>query len=321
MRTVSAGGNHHGVVEPPEPLYVKNYGPAAKAAPMSGPVRRPLGAITGTDHHGLLQPPLLVQAAGNTYDRPGGGYIRVRVADKPLWTQQGTPTTALVTSYYGREDATRPTSDPLGTVTGDPRHALVVPVNGGRHGDGGHKVRSTDEPLLTQTGDLARALVVPTDQVGPNRHNRARPAEEPLRTQTSIQADALVVPAGSTWRRDATAAAEPLPTRTATGVDGGCEAPAAFLTSYYRTSQPTSVQEPLSTLTGRHRHALTEGPAIAVEDCYFRMLEPHEIQAGMAFPAAYAVLGNKRERVRQLGQAVTPPVLRWIVGRIVESLR
>jgi DNA (cytosine-5)-methyltransferase 1 len=65
---------------------------------------------------------------------------------------------------------------------------------------------------------------------------------------------------------------------------------------------------------------LAEGPVIAIEDCCFRMLEPHEIGRGMAFLDAYVVVGNKRERVRQYGQAVTPPVLRWIVERIVGSL-
>jgi DNA (cytosine-5)-methyltransferase 1 len=311
MRTVSAGGNHHGVVEPPEPLYVKNYGPAAKAGPMSAPVSKPLGSITATDHHGLLVHPssgspgrvrttdepmptqltetraMLVQAAGNAWDRAAtGGYVRAKTPDQPLWTQSGTIETALVTSYYSREDATRPSTEPLGTVTGDPRHALVVP----------------------------------TDQVGPNRHNRARQAAEPLRTQTTIQADALVVPAGGTWRRDAAPTDQPLPTRTAIENDRVCEPPAAFLTPYYRTGQAAPIDEPIGTLTGRDRYNLVEGPAIVVEDCYFRMLEPHEIGRGMAFPAAYRVLGNKRERVRQYGQAVTPPVLRWIVGRIVESL-
>jgi DNA (cytosine-5)-methyltransferase 1 len=34
------------------------------------------------------------------------------------------------------------------------------------------------------------------------------------------------------------------------------------------------------------------------------MLEPHEIAAGLTFTPGYIVLGNKRERVRQLGNAV-----------------
>jgi DNA (cytosine-5)-methyltransferase 1 len=62
------------------------------------------------------------------------------------------------------------------------------------------------------------------------------------------------------------------------------------------------------------------GPQIAVDDCTFRMLEPHEIQAAMAFLPGYTVLGNKRERVRQLGNAVTPPAARDLIAAIVEAI-
>jgi DNA (cytosine-5)-methyltransferase 1 len=50
------------------------------------------------------------------------------------------------------------------------------------------------------------------------------------------------------------------------------------------------------------------------------MLEPHEIQAAMAFLPDYQVLGNKREQVRQLGNAVTPPAARDLIAAIAESL-
>ena len=49
------------------------------------------------------------------------------------------------------------------------------------------------------------------------------------------------------------------------------------------------------------------------------MLQPHEIQAAMAFPVEYKVLGTKREQVRQLGNAVTPPAMGLLMQRIVET--
>ncbi len=58
----------------------------------------------------------------------------------------------------------------------------------------------------------------------------------------------------------------------------------------------------------------------AVEDCYFRMLEPHEIKAGMAFPTGYVILGSKREQVRQAGNAVTPPAARDLVAMLAETV-
>lgn len=74
------------------------------------------------------------------------------------------------------------------------------------------------------------------------------------------------------------------------------------------------------TTVDHHGVVDSSGAAPAVEDCGFRMLEPHEIQAAMAFPASYAVGGSKRDRVRQLGNAVTPPVMALILSRVVEVL-
>lgn len=50
------------------------------------------------------------------------------------------------------------------------------------------------------------------------------------------------------------------------------------------------------------------------------MLEPTEIQAAMAFHAGYQVLGNRRERIRQLGNAVTPPTAEWLIRAVLTSL-
>lgn len=42
--------------------------------------------------------------------------------------------------------------------------------------------------------------------------------------------------------------------------------------------------------------------------------------SAMAFDDGYVVLGNKRERVRQYGNAVTPPVMSLILERAIASL-
>lgn len=60
--------------------------------------------------------------------------------------------------------------------------------------------------------------------------------------------------------------------------------------------------------------------AVDINDCRFRMLEPHEIAAGMAFPADYQILGNKREQVRQAGNAVTPPASRDLLAAVAAAL-
>jgi DNA (cytosine-5)-methyltransferase 1 len=40
----------------------------------------------------------------------------------------------------------------------------------------------------------------------------------------------------------------------------------------------------------------------------------------MAFSQGYILLGNKRERVRMLGNAVTPPSARDLVAAVVEAI-
>ena len=50
------------------------------------------------------------------------------------------------------------------------------------------------------------------------------------------------------------------------------------------------------------------------------MLAVDEIRAGMAFTPGYRLFGSKRERVRMLGNAVTPPVARDLVAAVTEAI-
>lgn len=144
-----------------------------------------------------------------------------------------------------------------------------------------------------------------------------------------------------------------LRTLTAEGNNDG------LLTPYYgsaTSAQPTS--QPMNTLTTRDRYALltrhngsrgsgaemttpvlevmrtltttaqqsiiTPGDAAAAEaqidDCFYRMLQPPEVAAGMAFPSDYKWAGGKSARVRLAGNAVTPPAARDIGMVVAEAL-
>ncbi|MBP9918062.1 MAG: DNA cytosine methyltransferase [Dermatophilaceae bacterium] len=125
----------------------------------------------------------------------------------------------------------------------------------------------------------------------------ARPTSEPLRTQTTRLETALVYP-------------EPF---------------IAELRGGGSTARPVS--QPMATVTaaGNHHGLVTVGDletaALQVDDCLFRMLEPSEVAAGMAFPSDYAWDGTRRERVRMAGNAVTPPAARDLVAAVAEVLR
>jgi DNA (cytosine-5)-methyltransferase 1 len=93
----------------------------------------------------------------------------------------------------------------------------------------------------------------------------------------------------------------------------------SLLVPYYGKGRASSVQAPVPTVTTHDRFGLLEA-GISLDDCLFRMLEPHEVDRAMAFPEGYRVDGDKRTKVRLYGNAVTPPVMRWIVARIASAL-
>lgn len=174
---------------------------------------------------------------------------------------------------------------------------------------------------LEKFGRQAMGRAVPPMLAGNYSPGWVRPVTEPTGTITTQDHHALLIPYYSTGAASSTA--DPLP--TVTTVDRHALAVPPFLLGYY--TRPTGqqaaisgVDEPMPTQSTQPRHYLVRpGEIPAVEDCGFRMLQPHEIQAAMAFPADYKVLGNKRERVRQLGNAVTPPAMTILMQRIVET--
>lgn len=77
-----------------------------------------------------------------------------------------------------------------------------------------------------------------------------------------------------------------------------------FLVQFYGSGsglQPRTIHRPLPTVTARDRFGLVEPAYI---DVRFRMLAPHELAAGMGFPAGYRFAGNREAQVRQIGNAV-----------------
>ena len=257
LATIVASGNHHGLVEGPEPLYIKNYGDGLDPS-MAHPVSDPLGAITTQDHHALLTPP------------------------------------AFLAILRG-QSSTQRVEEPIGTLTSmGAHHGLVTGPNG----------------MLVQVGGSL------FERQG---YARVRSTDEAMFAQTATPATALLTPAGGTWNEDATSSEDPFRTLTTRDTTGVVQPP-AFIHSYYSGGgQLHDVIDPMPTVTTVDRHSLVES-APEVEDCHFRMLEPGEIQGGMAFPGTYNVVGNKRQKVRQLGNAVTPPVMSWINKRVIEAL-
>lgn len=178
-------------------------------------------------------------------------------------------------------------------------------------GDGDRAALLTDA-MRTQTTRQTMGLVMPPFLMDfihtPRDDGRSMvfPVDGPHRTQIGQVSHALVIPYYSTGTASDTRDALP----TVTTVD-----------RHALVIPPFVIDEPLPTQSTQPRHYLVQLGAVPnVEDCGFRMLHPHEIQAAMAFPSGYRVLGNNREKVRQLGNAVTPPVMQVLVERVVRAL-
>jgi len=202
---------------------------------------------------------------------------------------------------------------PIGTqVATSSVHALVVTMRGTRPDALDGTARPVTAPIGPQTTQRHDALVMPL-----RTHGSAEPAAvSPVPTVVAGNAGhALLVRNYSGGASMTRPVAEP--SGTVTAVDHH-----ALLVDYHGAGRPWQVHpvaDPMGTVETVDRRGLVT-PRIAIEDCGFRMLEPHEIGRAMAFDDSYVVLGNKRDRVRQYGNAVTPPVMSLILGRAIGSL-
>jgi len=179
------------------------------------------------------------------------------------------------------------------------------------------------DPFATQTTSYTRGLMIPVEgRLG----KWAQTTEEAMRTQTTRNETGLLTTPGhhmlmeyygNGGTRGVDQAIPTIPTvdrfamiTTMRGTSAGHLA---------NSSKPAT--DPLGTLTaGGNHHGLTEWTVNDIAECEFRMLEPHEISAGMAFPKDYIMTGSKREQVKQAGNAVTPPAARDIGTVAIASL-
>lgn len=294
--------------------------------------------------------PVLAKAAGNTYDgvTTGSQYLRVSDVEAPMPVQTGTaehglaippaflaqfrerertqtldgplPTVvadganhALIVRGEGNTVPAKSVADPLGAVTasGSMFLAQLIPVEGRE----GKNAATVADPLRTQSTRNETGLLVPYYTKGV-----ARRTSEPMGTVTTVDSAGLVVPLRN--HGVAKPASQPIDTVSAEGNHHAL----VMRNNNGRGSgaeMSTPVGEPLRALTTAGHQSLlapSEPIRLDVDDAGFRMLEPHEIQAGMGFAADYLLLGTKRDKVKQAGNAVTPPAARDLGHAVAEFL-
>ena len=292
--------------------------------------------------------PLVVKAAGNTYDgvNTGSNYLRVSELDTPLPVQTGTAEHGVAVppaflAQFRERDRTQTLDEALPTVVADgANHALIVnnlsgadasrsqPVSaalpslvaGGNHasllvpveGREGKSAAPTSGPMRTQSTRNETGILVSYYSTG-----TPRPSTEPMGAVTTVDREGIVIPLRNHGVAKPTD--QPIDTVAANGNHHAL----IMRNNLGGAEMSTPVTEPLRTLTtGGHQSLLEPFVPISldVDDAGFRMLEPHEIQAGMGFARDYLLLGTKRDKVKQAGNAVTPPCARDLGFAVAEFL-
>lgn len=205
----------------------------------------------------------------------------------------------------------------------------------------GNRSRPLTEPLGTQTCTATHALATPPGFLVQTAHGaRLHGLDAPHPTVcASDDRLSLVVPLRNHGQARPTGAG-PVPTITAAG---------NHLALVMRNNTPrgnpaqmvTPTWEPVRTITTKGHQSLLvpdEGhpapsphdlmdlmafadPDAVVNDCRLRMVEPPEAAAGMGLPPGYIPAElTKKAQMRLAGNAVTPPVMTWIGGRIARAL-
>lgn len=263
-----------------------------------------------------------------TANQKSGVACRVRGGEDPLFAMMTSLTTALVSPWIvrtGQRDGrnTSAGAAPMPTQTTAEDLALVKPPMLVNVGSNDFATRDASGVVPVITGSERAGLVQPF-LVPLRTHGKASGMADPARTvcagaqhQALISGAAMVRLMG---QRPVVGLEQPIPTQTTEGPQDAILSRAPFLVQYYGTDNTSAVDEAVKSVTTKDRNLLVEPTDDEVDNCHFRMLAPHEIGAAMAFPGDYVVLGKKGEKVKQYGNAVTPPAMAILIERVVESL-
>lgn len=191
-----------------------------------------------------------------------------------------------------------------------------------------YRVRSISETVNTIHTDPRVKLVMPFLTKAENSSNvgNVRHGGDSMQTQTTCDSQGVVVPPFIIELKKTSTArdiASPLACLTTVGYHGLItnDAANAFLAAYNNGSHCVSgINQVAGTLPTKERLSLIQyGEKLNIEDCYYRMLKSHEIKAAMAFREDYIICGNQKDQIKQLGNAVTPPAMKWLVQQVMAT--
>lgn len=236
------------------------------------------------------------------------------------WNDEGRPVDLPMRARTTREN------EAVVTTPSYQQQGLIAPLEG----RAGVNLRPLDGPLRAQTTRHQDALVQLPPLIVPMRNNAtAAPAHKrPLVTFAAGGMHQALVMRNNTARGDqgqmSTPIGEPLRTFTTQGGQslvrwgGAAEGHGVYT---YNTGNIHHLARPLTTQTTIEGDALISTTEVDVDDCTLRMLSVGEIKGGMDFDDDYVLLGNaKRDKVRMLGNAVTPCSSRDLAACLMEAI-
>ncbi|MFM5844058.1 DNA cytosine methyltransferase [Aeromonas sanarellii] len=217
-----------------------------------------------------------------------------------------------------------PADEPLRTICAQVKgghFALVAPVIARQFGNS--VGQSVEDPLGTVMAKADKSQLVTAFLAKHYTGVVGAELTQPLPTVTTVDHNALVTSHLVKLRgtcQHGQPVTEPMPTVTAGGLHIG--EVRAFLLKYYGTNIGHPADEPLQTITTKHRFGLVtvRGEDYQIVDIGMRMLEPHELFAAQGFPADYVIdhdaTGKKFTKTAQVarcGNAVCPPLAAALV--------
>ena len=309
----------------------------------------PLRTVTSYPKGGAFSivSPTLVQIG---YGERAGQAPRVPGLDQPLGTVvAGGVKHAIAAAHLVKfrfADESKALDEPLPTITSGGNykrpagaaHAMGISTVFMAQMNGGFNTtaaKSITDPMTTVTNTGSQQQLVTANLVHLRGNCDARDLNDPLHT----------ISAGGTHHGLMTAFLErqfgasvgqglddPAPTITAGGggksslvelqlspeVEAGALRVAAFLISYYGTSDAGDIAAPAATITTRDRLALVtvtiKGTPYVIVDICLRMLQPAELYKAQGFPGDYIISHGadgkpftKTQQVHMCGNSVSPP--------------
>jgi DNA (cytosine-5)-methyltransferase 1 len=357
LQTVTASGNHYGLVQPfLLPHRVKDG---------VHDIEEPFRTVTATSSDFALVEPFTLQI-----DHTGGTSAAVRSVDAPVGTLVTKANTCLVEPFLmGQQSGAVPRSpdEPVPTIATAGAVSLTEPFlvpNFGEREKQGPRTHSVGAPTPTVTGRGAGSLVEPfvvpqfsgaeARSVGkplgavtttsrgvgltepflsPFRgnhsgrsdgDNRSASLNQPLPTQDCSNRFALAEPFLATVTHQGgdrvRSVDRPMATVTRSMGDGVVD---PYLVEYYGNGGASGVDEPVPTVVTKDRFGLTlpkwiqEGDLVYRLEIRFRMLQPRELARAQGFEDDYQFTGNREAVVKQIGNAVPPPMAAALCGAVL----